>query len=123
MTTSRLLFYVSVVVLLFSSDIQQCCGQETTTQYCRIEFTVDEGQSAIAFSGDVVKPFPIAFSMANEDVIAQGLRGGLVATVDGPCPTSGDALVRGLFAGGVTLRTADRLLEYYPANVTVRHAS
>lgn len=92
----------------------------STSPKCLVQFTVDEPQSSIVLSSELVKPFPIDFSFPDSEFISQGLRGRLIATIDGPCPATGDELAQALFAGGVTLRTIDGLVNYYPQNVTVR---
>lgn len=112
--TFILLFYTIVVG-------QNAAGQVTQTPQgtCLVSFTVDEAQSDVALSSNVIRPLPITFEMSNPEYVAQGMRGSLVAEIPGQCPQSGEEL-----AGAVStamLSTGDGgSLEYYPSNVTVR---
>ncbi|KAI8112521.1 hypothetical protein M9434_003844 [Picochlorum sp. BPE23] len=113
------LFYT--FILLFYTIVlgQNAAGQVTQTPQgtCLVSFTVDEAQSDIALSSNVVRPLPITFEMSNAEYVAQGVRGSLVAEIPGQCPQSGEELAGAVST--VMLSTGDGgSLEYYPSNVT-----
>lgn len=109
----RCLVYILTIISVNSQQIQVSNG-------CEIQFTIDESQSTLSLSGRLVKPFPIDFSMPNEDIVSQGLTGNVFTTLDKSCPSNAQELIDSLYSGGVTFRTVGTLLDYYPTNVTVR---
>ena len=101
---------------------------------CVVEFVIDDLQSNVALSSEVVRPFPVTFSTANSEFVSEGLRGSLyVDLAPGPCPEvapTGADLLNALGRGatlkstptslpGTSTATSPARVSFYPYNLTL----